>query len=200
MPATGLGVCCAAVSGAQAPFDLQHGHGASAWMALLSVAFNVMSRYTLHVNGQLREVDAAPDTPLLWVLRDGLRLVGTKFGCGVGHCGACTVLVDSVPARSCRTTVAAIGSRKVVTIEGLDPAGAHPLQQAWQELDVPQCGYCQAGQIMTAAALLMANPHPTDADIDAAMAGTLCRCATYLRIRAGIHRAAEIGLKSKGRP
>jgi isoquinoline 1-oxidoreductase alpha subunit len=161
---------------------------------------NAMSHYTLQVNGQLHEVEAAPDTPLLWVLRDSLGLVGTKFGCGVGQCGACTVHIDSVPTQSCRTPVSSVGRKKVVTIEGLDPKGAHPLQQAWQELDVPQCGYCQAGQIMNAAALLKENPHPTDAEIDGAMAGNLCRCATYLRIRAGIHRAAEIAAKPRGRP
>jgi len=156
-----------------------------------------MSHYTLHVNGQLREVDAAPDTPLLWILRDALGLVGTKFGCGIGQCGSCTVHLDSEPARACRTPVSSVGKQKVVTIEGLDPQGAHPLQQAWQELDVPQCGYCQGGQIMTAAALLREKPRPTDAEIDAAMAGNLCRCATYTRIRAGIHRAAEIAAKGK---
>ena len=159
-----------------------------------------MSRYTLNVNGQAREIEAAADTPLLWVLRDSLDLVGTKFGCGVGMCGACTVHVNGVPTRACMTPVSTVGRQKVVTIEGLDPKGAHPLQQAWQELDVPQCGYCQAGQIMTAAALLKSNPRPSDAEIDGAMAGNLCRCATYLRIRAGIHRAAEItGPRGKGK-
>lgn len=159
-----------------------------------------MSRYTLNVNGQAREVEAAADTPLLWILRDSLDLVGTKFGCGVGMCGACTVHVNGVPTRACMTPVSTVGRQKVVTIEGLDPKGAHPLQQAWQELDVPQCGYCQAGQIMTAAALLKSNPRPSDAEIDGAMAGNLCRCATYLRIRAGIHRAAEIaGPRVKGK-
>ena len=159
-----------------------------------------MSRYTLNVNGQAREIEAAADTPLLWILRDSLDLVGTKFGCGVGMCGACTVHVNGVPTRACMTPVSTIGRQKVVTIEGLDPKGAHPLQQAWQELDVPQCGYCQAGQIMTAAALLKSNPRPSDAEIDGAMAGNLCRCETYLRIRAGIHRAAEIaGPHGKGK-
>jgi len=149
-----------------------------------------MSNYTLNVNGQSRTVDVASDTPLLWVLRDTLELVGTKFGCGVGKCGACTIHLNGVPTRACMTPVSTVGRKQVTTIEGLDPKGAHPLQQAWVELDVPQCGYCQAGQIMTAAALLKDNPKPTDQDIDDAMDGNLCRCATYLRIRAGIKRAA----------
>ena len=161
-----------------------------------------MSKYTLNINGQAKSVDLVPDTPLLWALRDSLDLVGTKYGCGVGQCGACTVQINGVPTRSCMVPVSTIGRQKVTTIEGLDPNAAHPLQMAWQELDVPQCGYCQAGQIMTAAALLKDNPHPTDEDIDAAMGGNLCRCATYLRIRAGIHRAAEIASiasKQKGK-
>lgn len=151
-----------------------------------------MTRYILRVNGQPRQVDAAPDTPLLWVLRDSLRLVGTKYGCGIGACGACTVHLAGAPARACQTPVARVGEQPVTTIEGLDPNHAHPLQRAWQELDVPQCGYCQAGQLMSAAALLQRNPKPSDADIDGAMAGNICRCATYVRIRAGIHRAAEL--------
>jgi isoquinoline 1-oxidoreductase alpha subunit len=151
-----------------------------------------MSKYTLSVNGQPQAVDVEADTPLLWALRDTLRLVGTKYGCGVGACGACTVHVDGQPARACQLPVSAIGKRKITTIEGLDARAAHPLQQAWQELDVPQCGYCQSGQIMSACALLKQHPRPTDAQIDDAMAGNLCRCATYVRIRAGIHRAAEI--------
>ena len=151
-----------------------------------------MSKYTLNVNGQSRTVDVASDTPLLWVLRDNLDLVGTKFGCGIGQCGACTLHLNGVPTRACMTPVSTVGRKQVTTIEGLDVAHAHPLQQAWCELDVPQCGYCQSGQIMTAAALLKENPKPTDDDIDGAMAGNLCRCATYLRIRAGIKRAADI--------
>ncbi len=151
-----------------------------------------MSTFTLHVNGRSHEVDAAPETPLLWVLRDTLDLVGTKFGCGIGQCAACTVHLDGAPARACLTPVSAVGSAKVTTIEGLSADGQHPLQRAWCELDVAQCGYCQAGQIMSAAALLARNPSPTDGDIDLAMAGNLCRCATYHRIRAGIHRAAEL--------
>lgn len=151
-----------------------------------------MSKYTLHINGQPKHVDVVPDTPLLWALRDSLNLVGTKFGCGVGQCGACTVQVNGVATRSCLIPVSTVGKQKITTIEGLDPQAAHPLQQAWQELDVPQCGYCQAGQLMSAAALLKNKPHPSDQDIDNAMAGNLCRCATYIRIRAGIHRAAEI--------
>jgi isoquinoline 1-oxidoreductase alpha subunit len=154
-----------------------------------------MSKYTLNVNGEPRTVDVASDTPFLWVLRDHLNLVGAKFGCGIGQCGACTVHIDGVPTRACLTPVSSIEKNRITTIEGLAPNGGHPLQQAWQELDVPQCGYCQAGQIMTAAALLKKNPHPSDRDIDAALAGNLCRCGTYLRIRAGIHRAAEIAGK-----
>jgi isoquinoline 1-oxidoreductase alpha subunit len=156
-----------------------------------------MGQFTLFINGQARRVDVAGDTPLLWVLRDTLGLVGTKYGCGVGQCGACTVHLDGTPTRSCLAPVGTIGERRVLTVEGLDPQGTHPLQQAWQELDVPQCGYCQAGQLMSAAALLQHTPEPTDAQIDEAMAGNLCRCATYLRIRAGIHRAAEIVRKRK---
>jgi len=157
-----------------------------------------MSQYSLNINGVARQVEATPETPLLWVLRDSLDLPGTKFGCGVGSCGACMVHLNGVPTRACMTPVSTVGRKQVVTIEGLDPQGAHPLQTAWQELDVPQCGYCQAGQIMTAAALLKENADPTDAEIDDAMAGNLCRCATYLRIRSGIHRAAEIAGKKKG--
>lgn len=151
-----------------------------------------MSQYTLNVNGQTRAVEVAPDTPLLWVLRDHLDLAGVKYGCGVGQCGACTVHLDGNPVRSCQTLVTAAVGKNILTIEGLSPDGSHPLQRAWCELDVAQCGYCQAGQIMTAAALLARNPHPTDDDIDDAMVGNLCRCATYTRIRAGIHRAAEM--------
>lgn len=158
-----------------------------------------MSKYTLNVNGQARTVDVSSDTPLLWVLRDALDLVGTKFGCGVGQCGACTVHLNGVPTRSCLTPVSTVGRKQVTTIEGLSAQASHPLQQAWQELDVPQCGYCQAGQIMTAVALLKENPKPSDEDIDGAMAGNLCRCATYIRIKAGIHRAAELSGKAKGR-
>jgi len=149
-----------------------------------------MSHYSLSINGQSRSVDVAPDTPLLWVLRDNLDLPGTKFGCGAGHCGACTVHLNGVPTRSCMTPVSTVGRKQVTTIEGLDPKGEHPLQKAGLLLEVPQCGYCQAGQIMTAAALLKENPKPTDEEIAGAMAGNLCRCGTYLRIRAGIHQAA----------
>ncbi|MFT3857207.1 MAG: (2Fe-2S)-binding protein [Aquabacterium sp.] len=151
-----------------------------------------MNRYKLDINGQMREVDAPADMPLLWLLRDTLGLVGTKYGCGSGQCGACTVHLDGRAVRSCSVPVQEVGPAKVTTIEGLSQDASHPLQQAWLELDVPQCGYCQAGQIMQAAALLKQQPRPSDADIDQAMAGNLCRCATYLRIRAGIHRAAEI--------
>jgi isoquinoline 1-oxidoreductase alpha subunit len=151
-----------------------------------------MTAFTLKINAEERHVDVDPQTPLLWALRDALGLVGTKFGCGIGQCGACTVHLDGVPTRSCLIPVSGVADKSVTTIEGLDAHAAHPLQRAWLELDVPQCGYCQAGQLMSAAALLKQNPHPSDADIDSAMAGNLCRCATYLRIRRGIHRAAEL--------
>jgi isoquinoline 1-oxidoreductase alpha subunit len=157
-----------------------------------------MNTYTLNINGKKHTVELTPETPLLWALRDTLGLSGTKYGCGIGQCGACTVHIDGVPSRSCMMPTSAVGARKVTTIEGLDPNTMHPLQQAWQELDVPQCGYCQAGQIMTASALLKTHPDPTDEQIDEAMAGNLCRCATYVRIRAGIHHAAELNSGKKG--
>ncbi len=146
----------------------------------------------LNVNGQSVDTDATPDTPLLWVLRDHLGMTGTKFGCGAALCGACTVHLDGEPVRSCQLPLEAVGGRKVTTIEGVSPDRSHPVQQAWMELDVPQCGYCQSGQIMSATALLARNPSPTDADIDVAMSGNLCRCGTYPRIRSAIHRAAEL--------
>jgi isoquinoline 1-oxidoreductase subunit alpha len=146
--------------------------------------------YTLLINGAATTVDVDPDTPLLWVLRDHLNLTGTKFGCGVGQCGACTVHLDGEATRSCQWIVSDVGARHVTTIEGLSPDGSHPVQQAWLAAQVPQCGYCQPGQIMSAAALLAGKPHPTDADIDAAMAGNICRCGTYQRIREAIHAAA----------
>ena len=149
-----------------------------------------MAHYTLTVNGETHQVDVDPDTPMLWVLREHLHLVGTKFGCGIAQCGACTVHLDGVAVRSCSMPVSAIGDRPVTTIEGLAQAGTHPLQDAWLEHDVPQCGYCQAGQIMSAAALLQANPNPSDEDIEQGMHGNLCRCGTYLRIRAAIKTAA----------
>jgi isoquinoline 1-oxidoreductase alpha subunit len=158
-----------------------------------------MSKYTLNINGKRQEVDVESDTPLLWALRDTLGLVGTKYGCGAGQCGACTVHLDGAPTRSCLLPVSNIGKAKITTIEGLAKGHRHPLQLAWQELDVPQCGYCQSGQIMSACALLKQHPRPTDAQIDEAMAGNLCRCATYTRIRAGIHRAAEIAATGKGK-
>jgi aerobic-type carbon monoxide dehydrogenase small subunit (CoxS/CutS family) len=149
--------------------------------------------YTLNVNGKALEVDVEADTPLLWVLRDTLGMTGTKYGCGMALCGACTVHLDGEPIRSCVTPVSALSAgQKITTIEGLSTDRSHPVQKAWIELDVPQCGYCQSGQIMSAVALLARTPKPTDADIDAAMAGNLCRCGTYQRIRAAIHRAAEI--------
>ncbi len=151
-----------------------------------------MPPFTLRVNGTEYQVDEAPDTPLLWVLRDALGLAGTKFGCGQGLCGACTVLLNGHPVRSCSVAVAGAEQAEITTIEGLSPDGAHPVQQAWMAEDVPQCGYCQAGQIMSAAALLRDNPHPTDEQIDGAMRGNLCRCGTYHRIRRAIHRAAAM--------
>jgi len=144
----------------------------------------------LTVNNVATTVDLSPDTPLLWALRDTLHLVGSKYGCGIGVCGACTVLVGGKAVRSCMTPVGSVGSQAVTTIEGLSPEGDHALQKAWETHDVAQCGYCQAGQIMAAAALLEHTPHPTDADIDSAMSGNLCRCGTYPRIRQAIHTAA----------
>jgi isoquinoline 1-oxidoreductase alpha subunit len=146
--------------------------------------------FTLNVNGKSVTVDVPADMPLLWVLRDVLDLRATKFGCGLGQCGACTVHLRGNAVRSCQTPVSAAANGAITTLEGLSPDGSHPLQRAWEELDVPQCGYCQAGQIMSAAALLRRTPRPTDADIDTAMSGNLCRCATYTRIREAIHRAA----------
>jgi isoquinoline 1-oxidoreductase alpha subunit len=148
---------------------------------------------SITVNGEEHTVDASPDTPLLWVLRDTLGLTGTKYTCGVGLCGACTVHLDGEPVRSCTLPVSEAAGREVITIEGLSPDGSHPLQRAWIAESVPQCGYCQPGQIMTAAALLAKNPNPSDDDIDAAMAGNLCRCGTYQRIRRAIHRVVEEG-------
>ncbi len=146
----------------------------------------------LDVNGATREVDAPADMPLLWVLRDLLGLTGTKFGCGAAQCGACTVHLDGAPVRSCITPVAAVGARKVTTIEGVSADGSHVVQQAWTAADVVQCGYCQSGQIMTAVALLARKPDPTDADIDAAMSGNICRCGTYVRVREAIHLASKL--------
>jgi isoquinoline 1-oxidoreductase subunit alpha len=147
--------------------------------------------FTLNVNGKTSMVDVPGDMPLLWVLRDVLNFKGTKFGCGIGQCGACTVHIGGSAVRACQTPVSKVSGR-VTTIEGLSPDGSHPVQVAWQEIDVPQCGYCQAGQIMSAAALLAQKPVPTDADINTAMNGNLCRCGTYVRIREAIHRAATL--------
>jgi len=150
-----------------------------------------MAQFTLDVNGQRRAFEADGEMPLLWALRDLLELTGTKYGCGIGMCGACTVHLDGASVRSCQTTVADVGSRRITTIEGLGRDHLHPVQEAWIAEQAPQCGYCQSGQIMSAAALLATIPHPTDAQIDDAMAGNLCRCGTYFRIRKAIHRAAQ---------
>lgn len=149
-----------------------------------------MTEATLTINGTDYTVDVPPDTPLLWVLRDNLDLVGTKYSCGIGVCGSCTVLVNNVPMRSCVMPAISMAGMEITTIEGLDPAGEHPVQKAWDDEDVAQCGYCQAGQILTASALLQQNPNPSDDDIDSAMAGVMCRCGTYPRIRKAIKRAA----------
>lgn len=149
-----------------------------------------MAAFNLHINNREYTVDAAPDTPLLWVLRDHLGLVGTKYGCGIAVCGACTVHVNGEATRSCVLPVSAVGAAKITTIEGLSEKGDHPLQLAWHEVDVPQCGYCQAGQLMTAAALLARNPKPGDEEIESAMSGNLCRCGTYHRIRQAVKVAA----------
>jgi isoquinoline 1-oxidoreductase alpha subunit len=146
---------------------------------------------TLNINGEVRQVDAEPDTPLLWVLRDTIGLTGTKYGCGIAYCGACSVHIDGVVTRSCQMPVSAVGDARVTTIEGLSPDSDHPVQQAWREEDVPQCGYCQSGQIMAVAALLAENPTPSDEEIDQQISN-VCRCGTYARIRRAVHRAAEI--------
>ena len=147
---------------------------------------------SVNVNGKTQQVDVEPDVPLLWVVRENLNLTGTKYGCGMAQCGACTVHVDGRPVRACVTPISAVTGKKVTTIEGLSATNSHPVQKAWMDVDVPQCGFCQPGQIMSAVALLNAKPKPTDADIDAAMAGNICRCGTYQRIRAAIHRAAAL--------
>jgi aerobic-type carbon monoxide dehydrogenase small subunit (CoxS/CutS family) len=146
----------------------------------------------LSINGVSHSVDIEPETPLLWVLRDAIGLTGTKYGCGISRCGACTVHVDGQATKSCQTAVSAVAGKKVTTIEGLSQDSSHPVQQAWREVGVPQCGYCQSGQIMSAAALLQKSPKPTDRQIDEAMAGNICRCGTYQRIKAGIRRASQI--------
>ena len=152
-----------------------------------------MAAFNFTVNGQRQNVEVPPQMPLLWVLRDTLGLTGTKFGCGMGLCGACTVHIDGQATRSCSTQVSNVSGKTITTIEGLSPNGTHTVQQAWLEVDVPQCGYCQSGQIMSAAALLSKTPSPTDAEIDSAMRGNICRCGTYQSIRAAIHRVAQGG-------
>ena len=157
-----------------------------------------MSNVKLKINGQAVTVDVPSDMPLLWALRDKLDLTGTKYSCGIGVCGSSTVLVNGVPMRSCVMPAVSMAGMEITTIEGLDPSGEHPVQKAWNEEDVPQCGYCQAGQILTASALLQQNPNPSDADIDGAMAGVLCRCGTYPRIRKAIKRAARYAAETGG--
>ena len=152
-----------------------------------------MAAFNLKINGKKRQVDVDPNTPILWVLRDHLQLTGTKYGCGIAQCGACTIHLDGVAMRSCSLPIASVNGQAITTIEGLSERGDHPVQQAWLEHDVPQCGYCQAGQIMNAAALLKDNPNPSDAEIDAAMNGNICRCGTYTRIKAAIKTAAKVG-------
>jgi len=150
-----------------------------------------MANYSIKVNNKTHQVDVDPDTPILWVLRDHLKLVGTKYGCGIAQCGACTIHLDGMAMRSCSMPISTIGDKSITTIEGLSPNGSHALQEAWRQHDVPQCGYCQAGQIMNAAALLKSNPTPSDNDIDGAMRGNLCRCGTYNRVKAAIKTAAK---------
>ena len=152
-----------------------------------------MANFNLKINGKKHQVNVDPNTPLLWVLRDHIKLVGTKYGCGIGQCGACTIHIDGVAIRSCSLPISGVKDKAITTIEGLSESGDHRVQQAWLEHDVPQCGYCQAGQIMSAAALLKDNPKPSDTDIDAAMNGNICRCGTYTRIKAAIKTAANMG-------
>ena len=157
-----------------------------------------MSNVNLKINGQTVSIDVPSDMPLLWALRDKLNLTGTKYSCGIGVCGSCTVLVNGAPMRSCVMPAISMAGMEITTIEGLDPSGEHPVQKAWNEEDVPQCGYCQAGQVLTASALLKRNPNPSDDDIDSAMSGVLCRCGTYPRIRKAIKRAAKYADRTGG--
>jgi isoquinoline 1-oxidoreductase alpha subunit len=157
-----------------------------------------MASVTLKINGEPVAIDVSADMPLLWALRDKLNLVGTKYSCGIGVCGSCTVLVNGIPMRSCVMPAISMAGMEITTIEGLDPEGRHPVQQAWNDEDVPQCGYCQAGQILTASALLRQNPDPDDDEIDSAMSGVLCRCGTYPRIRKAIKRAAQYAADAGG--
>lgn len=157
-----------------------------------------MSQISLTINAEIHALDVPPDMPLLWVLRDRLNLVGTRYSCGIGRCGSCTVLVNGVPLRACLVPAADLAGKEIITIEGLSADGSHPVQKAWNDEDVAQCGYCQAGQILAAAALLARNPHPSDADIDAAMSGNLCRCGTYPRIRKAVRRAAGYASRHGG--
>ena len=150
-----------------------------------------MANYTLNINGKQQQIDVDPTTPMLWVLRDHIKLVGTKFGCGIAQCGACTIHLGDNAVRSCQLPISAVGDQKITTIEGLSENGDHPVQQAWLEIDVPQCGYCQAGQIMSASALLKRSPNPTDEEIETAMNGNICRCGTYTRIKKAIKTAAN---------
>lgn len=150
-----------------------------------------MAKFNLKINGKTQEVDVDPNTPILWVLRDHIKLVGTKYGCGISQCGACTVHLNGNAVRSCQLTVSSVGDQAITTIEGLSENGDHPVQRAWLEVDVPQCGYCQAGQIMTASALLEKNPNPSDAEIETAMNGNICRCGTYTRIKKAVQIAAK---------
>jgi isoquinoline 1-oxidoreductase alpha subunit len=152
-----------------------------------------MAQFTIKINGKKQQVDVSPDTPMLWVLRDHLNLLGTKFGCGIAQCGACTVHLDGTASRSCSIPISSVGDKAITTIEGLSEKGDHPVQKAWIEHDVAQCGYCQAGQIMSASALLEEKPNPTDAEIGNAMNGNICRCGTYVRIKAAIKTAAQNG-------
>ncbi|VXD11663.1 (2Fe-2S)-binding protein [Marinoscillum sp. 108] len=151
-----------------------------------------MAKFALTINGQERQVDVDPATPILWVLRDHLNLVGTKYGCGIAQCGACTIHLNGMATRSCMLPVSAVGNNEITTIEGLSEGANHPVQQAWMQHDVPQCGYCQSGQIMSAAALLQSNPKPTDEEIEGAMSGNICRCGTYVRIKAAIKTASNL--------
>lgn len=150
-----------------------------------------MAKFNLKINGQTQQVDVDPTTPILWVLRDHVKLLGTKYGCGIAQCGTCTVHLSGIAVRSCQLPIASVGTQEITTIEGLSENGDHPVQQAWLEVDVPQCGYCQAGQIMTASAFLKSNPNPSDAEIESAMNGNICRCGTYTRIKKAIKTAAN---------